>query len=78
MPKDRLNAWHVDAFEFFHLLNDILEGLIFWRSELIGSGNSQTTADIQPVVLLFYSSLVDIDVYQLRFRSRTAVGFKTS
>ena len=61
----------------FHLLNDILEGLIFQRSELMGSGNSQATADIQPVVLLFYSSLVDFDVYQLHFR-RTAVGFKTS
>ena len=29
-----------------------------------------------PVVLLFYSSPIDIDVYQLRFR-RTAVGFKS-
>ena len=61
----------------FHLLNDILEGLIFQRSELMGSGNSLTMADIQPVVLLFYSSLVDFDVYLLHFR-RTPVGFKTS
>ena len=62
----------------FHLLNDILEGLIFQRSELMGSGNSLTMADIQPVVLLFYLSPVDIDVYQWHrdFR-RTAVNFET-